>query len=141
MPAFSTCTQCGYNADGEVAACPRCNAPMSVKQEPRTRAVILILCGLVLIGIMGPITVAMLPSLLAAGKDVDGSSFNGTAEQAHIILGLFGIVILFGLSSLSYGVYQFIYRRESKAFIIYTLVLVAVLIAFVYFTMSSLKPA
>lgn len=139
MPAISTCTQCGYNADGVVAACPRCGAATQVKQEPRTRAVILILCGLVLIGIMGPITVAMLPSLLEAGKDIDGSSFNGTPEQAHMILGLFGIIIVFGLSSLAYGVFQFIYRRESKAFIIFTLALVAVLIYVVYLTMTSLK--
>jgi O-antigen/teichoic acid export membrane protein len=90
---------------------------------------------------MGPITVAMLPTLLDAGKDVDGSSFEGTAQQAHMILGLFGIIIVFGLSSLAYGVYQLIYRRESKAFIVYTLVLTAVLIAFVYFTMSSIGGA
>ena len=138
MPAFSTCTSCGYNADGEVAACPRCNAPMKVKQEPRTRAVILVICGLILIGIMGPIAVAMLPTLMSAGQQVDGATFNGTPQQAQMILALFGVVILFGLSSLAYGVYQLIYRRESKAFIVYTLVLAAVLIAVVYFTMASI---
>jgi len=141
MPAISTCTSCGYNADGAVAACPRCNAPMQVKHESRVRAVVLILCGLILIGIMGPITAFMLPSLLEAGKDVDGSTFEGTAEQAHMILGLFGIILLFGFSSLAYGIYQFIFRRESKAFIIFTLALVAVLIFVVYFTMVSLKGA
>jgi len=139
MPAFSTCTACGYNAEGAVAVCPRCGAATQVKQEPRTRAVILIICGLLLIGIMGPITVALLPSLLEAGKDVDGSSFEGTAEQAHMILGLFGIIIVFGFSSLAYGIFQFVYRRESKAFIIFTLALVAVLIFVVYYTMVSLK--
>lgn len=139
MPAISTCTQCGYNADGVVAVCPRCNAPVEVKQESRLRAVVLILCGLILIGIMGPITVMMLPGLLDAGKDVDGSGFSGTAEQARMILGLFGIIIVFGLSSLAYGIFQFIYRRESKAFMIFTLALVAVLIYVVYLTMTSLK--
>lgn len=141
MPAFSTCTSCGYNAEGAVTVCPRCGAATQVKQEPRTRAVILIICGLLLIGIMGPITVALLPSMLQAGMDVDGSSFQGTAEQAHMILGLFGIIIVFGISSLAYGIFQFIFRRESKAFIVFTLVLAAVLIFAVYFTMASIKAA
>ena len=86
---------------------------------------------------MGPITIAMLPSLLSAGKDVDGSTFNGTADQARMILALFGIIIVFGLSSLGYGIFQFIYRRESKAFIVFTLALSAVLIFIVYLTMVS----
>ena len=141
MPAISTCTQCGYNADGVVAACPRCNAPVAVKQESRLRAVVLILCGLVLVGLMGPITIAMLPTLLAAGKDVDGSTFNGTPEQAHMVLALFGIIIVFGLSSLAYGIFQFVYRRESKAFVVFSLALAAVLILVVYLTMVSLKGA
>jgi O-antigen/teichoic acid export membrane protein len=141
MPAFSTCTACGYNAEGAVNACPRCGAAMSVTKEPRTRAWVLIFCGLFLIGLMGSITVAMAPSLLAAGKDVDGSSFEGTAEQAHMVLGLFSLLILFGFSSLGYGIYQLVFRRESKLFIIFTLLLVAVLFAFIYFTMQSLKAA
>lgn len=139
MPAFSTCTKCGFNADGAVDICPRCGAPTRVKQEPRTRGIILVICGLFLIGLMGAITIALLPTLLHAGKDTGGADFEGTAEQAQMILGLFGVIIAFGCTSLAYGIYQLVYRRESKAFIVVTLLLVAVLLVAVWLTMTSLK--
>lgn len=139
MPAFSTCTQCGFNAEGAVAACPRCGAPTRIKQEPRTRGVILVICGLVLIGLMGTITIALLPTLLHAGKEGGGADFEGTAEQARMILGLFGVIIAFGCTSLAYGVYQLVFRRESKAFIVVTLLLVLVLLIAVWMTMTALN--
>jgi O-antigen/teichoic acid export membrane protein len=139
MPAFSTCTICGFNAEGAVDTCPRCGAPTTIKQEPRTRGIILVICGLVLIGLMGTVTIALLPTLLHAGKDVGGSDFEGTTQQAQMILGLFAVIIAFGFTSLAYGIYQLVYRRESKAFIVVTLLLVAVLLVAVWLTMSSLK--
>jgi membrane protease YdiL (CAAX protease family) len=139
MPAFSTCTKCGFNAEGAVDTCPRCGAPTRVKQEPRTRGVILVVCGLFLIGLMGTITIALLPTLLHAGKEGGGADFEGTAQQAQMILGLFGVIIAFGFTSLAYGIYQLVYRRENKAFIVVTLLLVVVLLAAVGLTMASLK--
>jgi hypothetical protein len=108
-------------------------------REPRTRGVILVICGLILVGLMGTITVAIAPTLLQAGKEVDGGSFDGTAEQGRMILGLFGVIIAFGLSSLAYGIYQLVFRRESKVFMVFTLGLLLVLAFVVYFTMTSLK--
>lgn len=139
MPAFSTCTQCGFNAEGAVETCPRCGAPTKIKQEPRLRAIVLIICGLVLIGLMGAITIALLPTLLHDGKEGTGADFEGTAQQAQMILGLFGVIIAFGCTSLAYGIYQLVFRRESKAFIVVTLLLVVVLLVAVWLTMTSLK--
>lgn len=139
MPAFSTCTKCGFNAEGAVDTCPRCGAPTRVKQEPRTRGIILVICGLILIGLMGSITIALLPTLLHAGKEGAGANFEGTAAQAQMILGLFGVIIAFGCTSLAYGIYQLVFRRESKAFIVATLLLVVVLLVAIWMTMTSLK--
>lgn len=142
MPAFSTCSQCGYNAEGAVTACPRCGGATRIVQESRARAWILIFCGLVLIGMMGTILAVLAPSMLHAGKEAgDGMRFGGTAEQGRMILLLFGVIIAFGCTSLAYGIYQLIMRRESKAFMIFTFVMTGVLILVVWLATASIgKP-
>jgi hypothetical protein len=143
MPAFSTCTKCGFNAEGSVTACPRCNAPTRIVRESRARGWILVFCGLFLIGLMGWITLAIGPAMLHAGEDSGGMSFSGTPEQARMILLLFGVVIAFGATSLAYGLFQIVFRRESKAFILVTIAMTLVLVAVVYLSMQSLggKPS
>ena len=37
--------------------------------------------------------------MLHPGKEIDGGTFNGTAEQARMFLGLFALIIAFGLTA------------------------------------------
>ena len=65
--------------------------------------------------------------------EIEGGSFTGTAEQGRIFLGLFLLVFVFGMMSTLYGIFQIVTRRESKAFIIVTLVLAAALVGVTFF--------
>ena len=139
MADTSTCPACGAWADGPVAACPRCGTAMQLKKGSTVRGWLLVFIGLFLVLMMGGITLSVAPTMLNPGSEVGGTSFSGTAEQARIFLGLFLLVILFGLMSLTYGIFQIVTRRESGKFIAVTLLMAAVLFAVCFYIIATMK--
>ena len=121
--------RCAELVEGRVATCPKCGGPMRSVGELPGRGLLLVIIGLILLGIMAPISWALLPSLLHPGETLsDGSSFTGTAEQARMVLILFGLLLAFGLMAVLNGVYMMATRRQSWAFIIGTLVLAGLIV-------------
>ena len=141
MPDHSTCPSCGAWADGAVAACPRCGAAMQLKKASTVRGWLLIVIGVFLVLFMGAITTKVAPTMFHPGEQIGGSSFTGTAEQAKMFLGIFGLVILVGLVSLAYGIFQVVTRRESVAFIALSLGVAGLLVAVVVYVLATEKPA
>jgi hypothetical protein len=142
MANLSTCVKptCAVTLEGKVTTCPKCGGPMRMVAESRVRGWILLIIGLSLVLFMGAITLSMAPMLLQPGKDMGGGgSFSGTADDARMILALFGVVIAFGLTSASYGAYQLIFRRESKVFIVLTMLLAIVLVLACVFLVRGLE--
>lgn len=84
---------------------------------------------------MGTITYNLAPLMFGAGK----ARFTGRPEQAQLILGLFGMVIVFGLGSIVNGLYQIKTGRRNKWLFIFMVVLFVVLILFSWFLRSALQ--
>ena len=141
MADHSKCVSpdCGYWEDGALAACPKCGGAMRVTKGSTARGWILLFLGLFLILLMGTITANLAPTMLRPGEVIDGSTFEGTPEQARIFLGLFALVILFGFVSTIYGLFQIVTRRESKAFMLVTLLLAAGLVAVGFYILYAMK--
>ena len=128
--------KCAELVEGRVKTCPKCGGPMRSVGESPLRGLLLLAIGLFLIGLMGTISWSMLPTLLRPGEEVDGASFTGTPEQARMVLGLFGLVLIFGVVAAANGVFMIVTRRQSWAFIAVTLALAALLL-FVGFTFMA----
>ena len=143
MAAYTVCRnpKCATLVEGKVDACPKCGGAMRSVGESPWRGIVLLLCGLILIGMMGPITYYMYPTLTHPGVTIDGSTFNGTADQARITLLLFAAVIVFGLVATANGIYMLITRQQSKVFMFVSLGLAAVLLVITFVAMGKLKPA
>src|SRR6185436_9687453 len=107
MPAYSVCRKstCATLVEGKVPACPKCGGPMRSVGESPLRGIVLLLCGLILLILMGAILYNMYPTLSHPGETIDGSTFTGTADQARITLLLFVAVLVFGLVATANGVY------------------------------------
>ncbi|WP_425230993.1 hypothetical protein [Sphingomonas sp.] len=104
------------------------------EQTPRTvrrLGWVLLFIGLFLVGLMGAITWKMYPSMSHPGvTDASGTTFTGTAAQAHDALQLFALVIAFGFVAMANGVWQIATGRRNLAFAAVSLVLGAALFLF-----------
>jgi hypothetical protein len=143
MPAFSVCRKstCATLVEGKTDACPKCGGPMRRVGESPLRGIMLLLCGLFLLGLMGAIAYNMYPTLTHPGVTIEGSTFTGTADQARITLLLFAAVIVFGLVATANGIYMLITRQQSRMFMFVSLGLAAVLLVITFVAMGKLKPA
>jgi hypothetical protein len=65
--------------------------------------------------------------------DASGSRFTGTTEQAQLILGLFGLIIVFGLTSIVGGLWQVITGTRNKWILYFGVGLFLLLILFTQF--------
>lgn len=75
----------------------------------------MLLCGGFLISIMGYITFWTVAAMNSTTPN--GAKFNGTREQLLMILGLFGLLILFGLASLLNGIWQLAFGQRNRLFV------------------------
>ena len=93
-----------------------------------------LICGLILVGLMGTVTFNLLPSLLRAGQEVGGQTFTGTPEQANLIILLFLLIITTGLACTLAGLWILIAKRINKWIYLLTFGLcMAVILAGKYF--------
>jgi len=121
--------KCAELVEGRAATCPKCGGPMRSVGESPGRGIALLVIGLILLAIMGPVTWALLPGLLHPGEELaDGSSFTGTAAQARMVLILFGLLLGFGLMAALNGIHMIATRRQSWVFIIGSLALAALIV-------------
>ena len=142
MAAYTVCRNatCATLVEGKADVCPKCGGPMRSVGESPWRGIVLLLCGLILLGMMGTITYNMYPTLTNPGVRMpDGTSFTGTADQARITLLLFSAVIVFGLVATANGIYMLITRQQSRVFMFVSLGIAAILLVITFIAMGKLK--
>lgn len=132
MEERSTCLSpaCGITVPGSLTQCPECGWAMRAPRNIRVRGWVLVGLGLFLVLFMGAIAWSLLPSMLQPGKEMaDGSLWTGTEAQTEIALGVFALVILFGLLSLINGVWMIRTGRPNRPLVVGGLLIAAMLIA------------
>lgn len=141
MADFSTCTSnvCKVETPGIVDKCPACGSRVVTSRRIRIMGWLSIACGLFLVCFMGYITLAMLPTLSNAGMQVDGGRWNGTAEQARMVLNLFYTVIGFGVLATFAGIWQVVTGRRHIVIIFATLAVAAAIVIQTWQSTESLK--
>jgi hypothetical protein len=141
MADQSTCLSplCGITIDASEKKCPKCGWAMRSSRNVRNRGWVLLCCGLFLVLFMGWITLKLAPTLLSPGVSQGGDTFTGTGDQAQMILGLFGLVMLFGAVGTANAIYMIATGRQNRIFVILTLLLAALLIGFAWMTTRGIK--
>ncbi len=141
MADTSTCFDlgCGFVSAGRIQTRPKCGRKMRSSRAVRAYGAVLMLCGLVLLGLMGPVTYYTLPELTHPGQELaDGTRFTGSGDEADMILWLFGLVLLFGLAALLTGLWQVATGRRNRWISIGAAVLGLFIFAFAQWTTGQL---
>jgi cation transport ATPase len=141
MAEISTCLSpiCGATAQGNVRKCPQCGWAMRSSRNLRVRGLVLLACGLFLLGLMGWITWVMTPSLLAPGEEAGGMTFTGKPDQAEMILWLFWAVIAFGGVAAVNGLYQIVTGGKSRLLVLVSLALAAAILVSAWLMTRALR--
>jgi uncharacterized membrane protein len=135
MSRHSACNlpTCATVVEGKVGICPKCGGPMRDVSDSAVRGIVMLVCGVILVGMMGWILWTQAPSMLNPGVEApDGSTFTGTAKEAQSFLGLFVVVMLLGLTALINGIFFIVKRRQSGVFMVISLGLATILMVLVY---------
>jgi hypothetical protein len=124
---LSKCYACGYETYQYRSHCPRCGAGLQSRRWSRRFGWGMLACGLIITAIIGAVIFYTAPMLLRPGVSVGGARFSGTAAQASFVLGVFGIVAIFGVTAAAYGLWQIRTGRRNKKVIYFVLALAGVL--------------
>jgi len=119
MDQVLKCRKCDYQLTESVKKCPICGTVVITTGRIRVLGGIQLVIGLFLFFLMGTITISLLP-MMAGGRD---SGFSGTQGQAALILLLFGVIIILGLTSIANGVFQLATGRRNKWIFVVALLL------------------
>ena len=141
MTDFSTCTRlsCRSEVPGKVKVCPNCGGRMQTSGLVRGLGIVSVVAGLVIVVLIGAISLFMVPTMMHPGETVGGSSFNGTTQQATMILGLFAVLIVFGLTAIANGTAMAITGRRNIVLVVVTFVLAVVLVGAGWATTRALS--
>lgn len=128
MSPTSTCMRatCNTVTPGTVKTCPACGGKTMTSRRIVVLGWVLLAIGLALVVGMGTIAWNVWASMAHPGiRQADGTTFTGTAEQAHEALQLFFGVIAFGVLAGLNGLYQIVTGRRSLVFAMLTIAIAA----------------
>ena len=116
------CLKCGFDAETADLLCPNCRRRLRTTTETRLSGTFQAFGGALLIGLMGYI------SFWLIGQTGQGR-FNGTQQELMLIVGIFAVVILFGIVTFAAGLWQLIVGKRNEVFILIVAQLSFVLLA------------
>jgi hypothetical protein len=102
----STCWACRHQTHQFVSHCPQCGASMQSRRWSRRFGGVLVLCGAFITAVMAAVLSYSVPRLLRPGVDIGGTRFMGSASFSLLVLGIMGVVLTFGVTTLLYGAWQ-----------------------------------
>lgn len=140
MAETSSCyaLTCGEIVAGTIEKCPRCGGRMRTSLATRRLGWVMVLAGLFITGLMGTITMNLLPSLVPVHGIPTTARFNGTPEQARLILQLFFLLIGFGFAAVLNGIVQVATGQRSRIALLLSLGLAALIVIAAYETVRSI---
>ncbi len=120
-----SCYKCGYFAETAEIVCPQCKGILHTATSTRIRGILLAISGASLTAFMVYFLIWALAAFNAT--DPTGAKFTRDDQQKSVILGLFGVLIAFGVMSLAAGIWQLIFGRRSIG-LVWAMVAMALLV-------------
>jgi len=112
VPEFHQCFKCNYEAVTDQTICPKCGKKVFfTSRNIRTRGIVAMLMGLILVGLIGGIAIFVGSKLATSGSPerIQRESFTLFA-----IFGLFAFVILLGLNFIVTGGWMLAFGRRNR---------------------------
>jgi len=130
---YKECFKCSFRGETSHMDCPECGKKLRTSKNIRTRGVIQIVTGVILVAMMAGLSI-FIGVLVAKGAN-DPETARKLADQRTFMLtiyGLFGVLALFGVNGIVMGTWQVVTGRRNKVlmwvlFVLLALILIACL--------------
>ena len=119
---------CGEVVAENIEVCPRCGGRMLTSRSVRRLGWALTLMGLIITVFIGMITVHLLPSLVPIHGISAPARFNGTPDQAKLVLQIFFLLIGFGIAITLNGIIQVSTGQRNRIALFVSLGLAALIV-------------
>jgi len=97
----------------DIRRCPQCNRGLQTNQQVRLRGMALVVLGGVLFVGMAYL-IWVMANIMRHKVGGPTSSFTGTPRDAAFIFGILGVVLVFGFTSLSTGLWLVTFGRPNR---------------------------
>lgn len=114
MTNIKTCFKCGRDDDSSLTKCPHCGGAMKTPTTMRVLGVVLLTIGASLAGGMTVLIIWITSMAANSGNSGTGSRFTGSQSDLQYIYGLLGLVLVFGLASMTTGLWQIVFGRRNR---------------------------
>jgi len=107
-----SCDKCYRETDQAVAKCPQCGGRLRTAGQIRALGVVLLFVGVFLVALMGAVTIFV----IGVVSQAESSKLTANDTPTFLaIFALFGLVIMFGFTSIAGGLWQIVFGKRNKA--------------------------
>ncbi len=119
MSRILNCPKCDFETAESLAKCPNCGRTLQSVKKVRILGWLLVILGSGLVVFMGGLGLVLGNIIAKTGQPGRTTRFTGGPEDVMLIIGVFGLVIAFGLASIAGGVWQIWYgKRNNKVMVL-----------------------
>ncbi len=130
-PEFRSCFNCRFEGNVTQDVCPQCGKRLFTATNVRWRGFFLVLIGLFLSGFMAAVAFFVSALLMNALNDPGSArKINDEYSMLLMIYGIFGLVIVMGITSMLMGIWQMIFGKRNR-FLIWIFFALIILTLFV----------
>lgn len=127
MPRILSCSKCSFETIEELPRCPSCGSRLQSAKKVRILGGLLLVIGTFLVVFMSILGI-YLGSIISNSSDPGATTkFSGGPQDVMFIVVIFGLVICFGLASMSGGIWQIIYGKPNRKIIVGVFVIAGIL--------------
>src|SRR5437870_3141435 len=115
LAEYKECFKCSFRGETGDMACPKCGKKLRTSKNIRTRGVIQIVTGVILVLMMAGLSI-LIGILITKGANDSGTAKQLTEQRTFILAtyAFFGVLALFGLNGIVMGTWQVVTGRRNK---------------------------
>jgi uncharacterized membrane protein len=122
-----SCAKCDFETDESLAKCPQCGRKLQSAKKVRILGWVLVLLGGFLVVFMGGLGILLAGIIAGSGQPGNSTRFTGGPEDVMFIVGIFGLVIAFGLAAMAGGAWQIWFGKPNRIVMVVMFVVAGIL--------------
>lgn len=128
MSKVLSCAKCSFETTESFSRCPNCGGRLQSASKVRILGWALLVIGAFLVIFMGTLGLYLGSIISRTGEATATPRFTGGPQDVALIVGVFGLVISFGIASMAGGIWQIVYGKPNRKLMVAMFLVVGILI-------------